>query len=78
MRKSNNLSNSFLAFIAIWSVWSGWTLFQPVLGGLQLSALFLFLPVSLLLLAISFFENNEDDDDSDGAIFQAKYITFKS
>ena len=65
----SNLNLSFAAFLAIWCVWSIWSALEPVLNGAQLAVLFLFLPVSLLLLALSFFDD-EDDDDFGGGIMQ--------
>ena len=77
MRRSSNLTFCFLAFVAIWSVWSIWASLQPVLGGLQLSVLFLFLPLSLLLLAFSFFDDNEDDDEGGGGTLQPVFQPIK-
>mgnify|MGYP001234078744 CR=1 FL=1 len=75
MPRSGKLLICFLAFVALWSIWSIWTSLQPVLGGLQLSALFLFLPISLLLLAFSFFDDN--DDDGGGGTLQPIYQPIK-
>ena len=68
MQPSNRLI-SFWAFTAIWSVWLIWGALQPVLSTAQLAVVFLFLPLSLLLLAFSFFDD-EDDDDQGGGILQ--------
>ncbi len=65
----SNLPRPFIAFLAIWTLWSIWTSFQPVLTSSQLATLFLFLPLSALLLAFSLFDD-EDDDDFGGGIMQ--------
>tara|TARA_Y100001968_G_scaffold255478_1_gene241627 strand:+ start:455 stop:688 length:234 start_codon:yes stop_codon:yes gene_type:complete len=58
----------FLVFLIIWAVWSIWNSLQPVLTPLQLSALFLFMPLSVLLLGFSLLDDNEDDDDGGGGM----------
>ena len=67
--RPRNLTTSFIAFALIWAVWSIWISLEPVLSGAQIAALFLFLPLSALLLAFSFFDD-EDDDDFGGGIMQ--------
>ena len=58
----SNLTISFVAFVAIWSIWSIWSALEPVLNSAQLAVLFLFLPLSVLLLAFSFLDDEDDDD----------------
>tara|TARA_Y100001968_G_C19067072_1_gene576510 strand:+ start:175 stop:363 length:189 start_codon:yes stop_codon:yes gene_type:complete len=62
--------------MALWSIWSIWISLEPILGGLQLSVLFLFLPISLLLLAFSFFD--DDNDDGGGGNLQPIYLPIKN
>ncbi len=65
----SNLTISFVTFLVIWSFWLIWTALEPVLSSEQLAILFLFLPISALLLAFSFLDD-KDDDDFGGGIMQ--------
>ncbi len=62
----SKLTLSFVSFALIWSGWSVWITVQPVLSSAQIAILFTLLPVSVLLLALSFFDNEDGDDDSNG------------
>ena len=64
----SKLTLSFILFTSLWIVWSAWDAVQPVLSSGQLAALFPLLPVSALLLGLSFFDNKDDDDHSGGTL----------
>ena len=66
----SNLSRYLAIFIAIWSTWSIWNSIQPLLTIFQLTTVFLFLPISALLIAFSFLDDDKDDDDSDGGLLE--------
>ncbi len=58
-------------FLAIWLIWSIWNLIQPNVGLNQLSALFIFLPFSALLLAYCLISEDKDDDDYGNGLMQS-------
>ncbi len=77
MRKSS-LVKFIALFVAIWSTWSIWDVLQPFIDIDQLAALFLFLPISALLVGISFLIDDEDDDDLGGGLMEPIWIRSKS
>tara|TARA_B100000700_G_C14413755_1_gene564872 strand:+ start:10 stop:222 length:213 start_codon:yes stop_codon:yes gene_type:complete len=54
-----------VTFVIIWSFWSIWTSFEPLYTSSQLAALFIFVPISALLLAFYFLYDKDDDDFQD-------------
>ena len=67
--------NSFITFISftvIFAVWLIWNSIQPFLSGAQIALLFPFIPISALLIALSFLDN-EDDDDRDNGMLEPIY-----
>ena len=69
MQKSN-LTTYLSIFIGIWAIWSVWDAIEPLLNFYQLATLFLFVPLSALLLAFSFLEEDKDDDDFGDGLLQ--------
>ena len=65
-----NLPSCFIAFAIIWSTWSTWNTIEPFMSSEQLSAAFLFLPISALLIGFSLIDRDEDDDDFGGGLMQ--------
>ncbi len=64
----SKLTAYLLTFLGIWSIWGTWNALEPVLSSEQISLLFLFLPISALLLALSFFDDTDDDDFGGGVM----------
>ena len=69
MEKSNLKKYIFL-FLTIWSIWSIWNAFEPLISIDQLTVLFIFLPISALLLGFCFLEGDNDDNDFGGGIMK--------
>ena len=68
--QTSNLKKYICLFLAIWSTWSIWDFIEPLTSLYQLTALFIFLPVSALLLGVSFLEDDNDDNDFGGGIMR--------
>ena len=63
--QASNLKKYMFLFLTIWSIWN---LIEPLASIYQLTTLFILLPVSALLLAVSFLEDDNDDNDFGGGI----------
>ena len=68
--QTSNLKKYICLFLTIWSIWSLWGLIEPLTNVNQLTTLFIFLPVSALLLGFSFLEDDNDDNDFGGGIMR--------
>ena len=66
----SGISSYFIGILVLWSIWAGWNSIDPVLSGSQLIALFIFLPLSALLIAFAFVNRDKDDDDFGGGLMQ--------
>jgi len=65
--QTSNLKKYICLFLTIWSLWD---LIEPLTNVNQLTTLFIFLPVSALLLGFSFLEDDNDDNDFGGGIMR--------
>ena len=65
--QTSNLKKYIFLFLIIWSIWD---FIEPLASVNQLTSLFIFLPVSALLLGFSFLEDDNDDNDFGGGIMR--------
>ena len=75
MRYSNRtLIRSLLLLTAFWSVWNA---IEPLHSIAQVTYMVLFLPISTLLLALTFLHEDKDDDDFGGGLMVPIFIKDK-
>ena len=65
--QTSNLKKYIFLFLIIWSIWD---FIEPLTSVYKLTTLFIFLPVSALLLGFSFLEDDNDDNDFGGGIMR--------
>ena len=66
----SGISTYFLGILILWIIWAGWNSLEPALNATQLTALFIFMPLSALLIAFAFLIRDKDDDDFGGGLMQ--------
>ncbi len=74
---STKLTKYLLIFLGLWSVWCIWDATEPVINISQLGTLFILLPVSALMVAISFLDEDKDDDGFGGGLREPVVIKAK-
>ena len=66
MKISNVTLSRFILFLIV--LWSAWNLTQPLNNFLMVTYMFLLLPVSTLLIGLTFLQEDKDDNDFGGGI----------